>query len=150
MKFIGIDVGKKRVGVASCDRLEMVSSPHSVIPVDGKTFEKIKKLVEDEEVDGVVIGLPLSMDGQERDACSEVRDFITKLKPLIKVPIHEMDERLTTKIAESSLIESGMRREKRKEIRDAVAASLILRTFIERRRFDRENSSKPTNQIDEG
>ncbi|MBF0410666.1 MAG: Holliday junction resolvase RuvX [Candidatus Riflebacteria bacterium] len=140
MKFIALDVGTKRIGVASCDRMEMIASPHSVVPVDGKTFEKIKKITEDEEVDGIVVGLPLSMDGQERNACDEVRKFIEKLKTFVSIPIYEVDERVTTKIAESSLIEGGMRREKRKEIRDSVAASLILRTFIDKRKFEKDNA----------
>ena len=135
MKYIALDVGMKRIGVASCDKLEMAASPHSVVPANNKAPAIIAKLIVDEEAAGVVVGLPLSMDGQERDACEMARRFVAKLEPLVTVPIVLVDERLTTKIAEYSLIESGMRREKRREIRDAVSAALILKSFLDGRRF---------------
>lgn len=114
--------------------MEIAASPHSVIPFGKNAPELIAKLVESENVQGLVVGLPLSMDGSQRDACQKIQEFIEGLKPFLKVPIETVDERLTTKIAEHSLIESGMRREKRRENRDAVAAALILKTFLDIRR----------------
>jgi putative Holliday junction resolvase len=140
MKFLALDVGRKRIGVASCDRLEMAATPHSVIPANRFAAQAIADLIRREEAEGVVIGLPLSLDGQEREMCEMARSFAEKLAGLVAVPIAMADERLTTKIAEQSLIESGMRREKRKEIRDAVSAALILQSFLDRRRFEKENS----------
>lgn len=134
MKFIALDVGKVRIGVASCDRLEIAASPHSVIPANGKAALAVAKLLETEGADGIIVGLPLSMDGKEREACEMARRFMSKLEPLITVPMYTVDERLTTKIAEAGLIEAGMRREKRREIRDAVSAALILKSFLETRR----------------
>lgn len=134
MKFVALDVGEKRIGVATCDRLEITASPHSVIPAGSKAPGAVAKLVEQENAAGVVVGLPLSLDGQERTACDMARRFIAKIEPLIKVPVYQVDERMTTKIAEASLIEAGMRREKRRELRDAVSAALILKTFLDQRR----------------
>jgi len=135
MKFIALDIGMKRIGVASCDKLEMAATPHSVVPANGKAPAAIAKLVVDEEAQGIIVGLPLSMDGQERESCEMARRFVAKLEPLVKVPITLVDERLTTKIAEYSLIEAGMRREKRREVRDAVSAALILKSYLDGRRF---------------
>jgi len=145
MKFICLDVGTKRIGVASCDALEIAASPLSVIPADKKAPSTVAGLIEREFASGVVVGLPLSTDGTERESCKMVRDFIAKLKPLLKVPIETFDERFTTKIAEASLIEAGMRREKRRDIRDAVSASLILQSFLDLRRNTR-NKAEPTQQ----
>ncbi len=138
MKFLALDIGHKRIGVASCDRLEVAANPHSVIPAGAAAAAAVSKLVESEEADGVVVGLPLSLDGKERESCEMARRFIARLKPLVKVPIMTFDERMTSRIAESSLIEAGMRREKRKEIRDAVSAALILKTFLDVRRVKGE------------
>lgn len=134
MKFLAIDIGKKRIGVASCDRLELAATPHSFVPADKLAPSAIVRLLETEEADGLVVGLPLSMDGTERDACERVRSFMGRLRPLLRVPFWFVDERLTTKIAEASLIEADVRREKRRELRDSVAASLILQQFLDCRR----------------
>lgn len=136
MKFIALDVGSKRIGVASCDRLEIAASPHSVIPAGKDAAAAVAKLIETEEADGLVVGLPLSLNGDEHGEASRiVRAFIERLKPLIAVPLELVDERFTTNIAVNSLIEAGMRREKRRDIRDAVSAALILKSFLDHRRF---------------
>jgi putative holliday junction resolvase len=134
MKFLALDIGTRRIGAASCDRLEIAATPLPFVPADRRAPEVIAAMVENDEFDGIVIGLPLSMDGQERDACAQVRRFVATLQPLVRVPIELVDERLTTKIAEGHLIASGMRREKRRENRDSVAAALLLQTFLDRRR----------------
>ena len=135
MKYIALDVGVKRIGVASCDKLEMAATPHSVVPANNKAPAIIATLVVEEEAAGVIVGLPLSMDGKERESCEMARRFVAKLEPLVTVPIVLVDERFTTKIAENSLIEAGMRREKRREVRDAVSAALILKSYLDGRRF---------------
>jgi len=130
MKFLALDIGTKRIGIATCDRLEVAASPHSVIPGGKRAPAVVAELIIKEEAGGVVVGLPVSLNGQEGENCRFVRKFIARLKPLVQVPIETMDERYTTSIAEASLIEGGMRRERRKEIRDAVAAALILKSFL--------------------
>lgn len=143
MKFLAIDIGKKRIGVASCDRLELAANPRSFVPAGKQALAAIVHLLETEEADGLVVGLPLSMDGNERDACERVRSFMARLRPLLKVPFWYIDERMTTKIAEASLIEADIRREKRRELRDAVAASLILKQFLDCRRAGRMLDPEP-------
>ena len=134
MKILALDIGQKRIGVATCDRLEIAASPCSVVRAGKTAVDEVLKIMEREGVEAVVIGLPVSFDGVERESCQRSRYFKNELAKRTALPIDFFDERFTSKIAEASLIESGMRREQRREVIDAVAAALILRSFIERRR----------------
>lgn len=134
MKFMALDVGKKRIGVATCDRLEIAASPHSVVKNGKNAVDEIVKIVENEGVEAIVIGLPTSFDGVERESCHLARFFRNELAQKTDIEIEFYDERLTSKIAESSLIESGFRREERKNLIDAVAASVILQGYLDNRR----------------
>lgn len=133
MKIISLDIGKKRIGVASCDALEIAASPHSMVKAGKTAAAEIAKLVQREGAEMVLIGLATSFDGVEREACQRARMFKKELEALIEVPIDFYDERFTSKIAEQSLIQSGMRRENRKEHIDAVAAAIILRGYLDYR-----------------
>ena len=142
MKILALDVGQKRIGVATCDRLEIAATPHSVVKAGKKAVDEVVKIIKDEEVEYVVIGLPVSFDGKERESCERARYFKNELAKKIELPIEFVDEKFTSKIAESSLIEAGMRRENRKNIIDAVAASIILKGFLDQRRFQRERDGE--------
>ncbi|NLM16741.1 MAG: Holliday junction resolvase RuvX [Candidatus Riflebacteria bacterium] len=130
MRIIALDVGTVRIGVAACDKLEIAASPHSVVRASGKPWKEIAKIAKQLEAELIVIGLPVSLDGQEKTSCVKIREFAEELKKHTKVPIEFFDEKFTSRIAEASLIEGGMRREKRKDVIDAVAASLILQGYI--------------------
>lgn len=134
MKILALDIGKKRIGVATCDRLEIAASPFSVVRAGRTAVDEVIKIIGAEAIEAIVIGLPVSFDGVERESCERARYFKNELEKKITLPIQFFDERFTSKIAEASLIESGMRREQRRDVIDAVAASLILRSFIEFRR----------------
>ena len=134
MKILALDVGQKRIGVATCDRLEIAASPHSVVKAGKTAVDDVLKIIDSEGVDAIVIGLAVSFDGVEREPCERARYFKNELGKKTTLPIDFFDERFTSKIAEASLIESGMRREQRRDVIDAVAASLILRSYLERRR----------------
>lgn len=140
MKILALDVGKKRIGVATCDRLEIAASPFCVVKAGKTAVAEVVKILDREGVEAVVIGLPVSFDGVERESCERARYFKNELEKRTSLPISFFDERFTSKIAEASLIESGMRREERRDVIDAVAASLILRSFIE---FRRNQGLKP-------
>ncbi len=134
MKYVALDVGTKRIGVATCDRLEIAASPHSVIPAGKEAPAQVAALVAAEEAEGVVVGWPVSLNGTENDNCRLVTAFLDRLRPLLTVPVELVDERFTTRLAEASLIEAGLRRERRRDLRDAVSASLILQSFLDGRR----------------
>lgn len=134
MKVLALDIGKKRIGVACCDRLEIAASPFSVVKAGRTAVDEVLKIIANEAVEIVVIGLPVSFDGVERESCERARYFKNELEKKTTLPIDFFDERFTSKIAEASLIETGMRREQRREVIDAVAASLILRSYLDFRR----------------
>ena len=134
MKILALDVGQKRIGVATCDRLEIAANPYSVIKAGKTAIDEVAAIIEREDVEAVVIGMPTSFDGVERESCQRARFFKNELEEKINVPIDFFDERFTSKIAENSLIEGGMRRENRKSVIDSVAASIILRGYLDYRR----------------
>ena len=134
MKFLALDVGQKRIGVATCDRLELTVRLHSVVPAGKESGKAIARLAEEEGVDALVVGLPLSMDGQERDACQRVRVFIAGLQNQVALPLFTEDERLTTCIAQDRLIEAGIPRQKWRLMIDAASAAEILDNFLAARR----------------
>lgn len=138
MKIIGLDIGTVRIGIATSDILEIMASAYDVYR--RKSLEQdvlyISKLVTDLNAGGVVIGLPLKMDGTEGASVNMAREFGDALSKHLSVPISYQDERLSTVSAERILIESGMRREKRKDKIDSVAATIILQTYLDK------NSSK--------
>ena len=134
MKILALDIGKKRIGLATCDRLEIAASPFSVVKAGKTAVEQVAQIIAKEEIEAVVVGLPVSFDGTEREMCEVARFFKNELGKRINLTIELFDERLTSKMAEASLIESGMRREQRREVIDAVAASLILQSYLSNRR----------------
>lgn len=134
MKILALDVGKKRIGVATCDRLEIAATPYSVVKAGKNAVAEVLKIISREEVEGIVIGLPVSFDGVERESCTLARYFKNELAAVSDLNIEFFDERLTSKIAETSLIECGFRREERKTKIDAVAASIILQGYLKNRK----------------
>lgn len=134
MKILAVDVGKKRIGIATCDPLEIAANPFSVIKAGKNAVNDVLKIIEEESIRAVVIGLPVSFSGSEGESCSIARFFKNQLAKRTEVEIEFFDERLTSKIAEASLIEGGYRREERRGKIDAVAAAIILQGYLELRR----------------
>lgn len=135
MKIIGLDIGTVRIGIATSDILEIMASAYDVYR--RKTMEQdvlhISKLITDLDAGEVVIGLPLKMDGTEGASVTMAKSFGEELAKHTGVPIFYQDERLSTVSAERILIESGMRREKRKDKIDSVAATIILQTYLDKK-----------------
>jgi putative Holliday junction resolvase len=131
-RLLGLDIGHRRIGVAVSDPLRMLASPQGYIAVGAdRGLREVCDLVQRLEIVRIVVGLPLAMDGEERDAAQLVRAWVARLRERVSVPVEMWDERLTTTAAERALLESGMRREKRKLHRDAVAAALILQSYLD-------------------
>ena len=129
---MGIDYGDKRIGIALSDPLCVICSPFEVFKNLGeeKSLEHIDKIIKDYNVDEVVMGLPLNMDGSEGERALIHKEFGQKIADFSNVKVHFIDERLTSAEAEEILISSGVRREKRKELIDKISAQIILQTFI--------------------
>ena len=135
MKIIALDIGTVRIGVATSDIMEIIASAYEVYrrkSFDGDVAH-IVSLVKELNVGEIVIGLPLKMDGSEGQSVDMARAFGNEISKQIDVPVVYQDERLSTVTAQKILIESGMRREKRKDKVDAIAATIILQTYLDKK-----------------
>ena len=135
MKIIALDVGTVRIGIATSDIMEIIASAYESYRRKNinDDVKHIAQLVTDLGAGLVVIGLPLKMDGTEGQSVEMAKAFGEELEKVIKVPICYQDERLSTVTAQKILIESGMRREKRKDKVDSLAATIILQTYLDKK-----------------
>ncbi len=134
-RMLGLDVGGKRIGVAVSDELGLVASPVGMVRRDQNPGRDIIVLVQRYDARRLVVGLPVGMSGREGPQAADVRAFVASIESTIGLPVEYWDERLTTSIAEKSLIASGSRREQRRDQVDAVAAAVILQGFLDSRRW---------------
>ena len=128
---MGVDYGDKRIGVALTDALCIISSPYEVFQnlSPEQSLQHLNDLIKQFNVDEVAMGLPLNMDGSEGERAKIHRNFGQKLSDLSGVKVVFVDERLTSAEAEEILIQSKVRREKRKELIDKISAQIILQTY---------------------
>ncbi len=132
---MAVDYGRVRVGIALSDTLQMTAQPYSTIenfPDIDRLISQIVDICTAMQVGGIVVGLPVNMDGTEGEMAQEVRLFADSLKSVISKPIMLLDERLTSIQARRLLQESGMKRRQAKSKVDQIAASLILRGYLDR------------------
>ncbi len=141
MRWIGLDIGDKTIGVAVSDPLFISAQGVTTIERVGikKDTSKVLEYVKEYEADTIVSGLPLMLNGTDSPQTEKVREFVTRLENKarsmgFKLNFVFQDERFTTKIAENAMIDAGMRREKRKEIIDRQAAVLILQSYMDSKR----------------
>lgn len=136
-RLLGLDIGGKRIGVAISDEMGLVASPVGMVPRGPNSGRQIRDHAERLGAVGLVVGLPVGMSGREGPQAAEVRAFVDEIAPEIGLPVQWWDERLTTAIAERSLIAGGARRDKRKQQVDAAAAAVILQGYLDRQRWGR-------------
>jgi putative Holliday junction resolvase len=129
-RYLGIDYGTKRVGLAISDELGLTARPLEVVLVT-ELDAALTRIVDEYVIEGVVLGLPTSLGGYEGDSAAGARELGNHIGNLLNVPVEYMDERFTSRMAESALLESGMKRSKRKETVDKVAAAIILQTYLD-------------------
>ena len=135
MRKLALDVGDVRIGLALSDITGIIASGYETYTRKGvpQDYEYIRDFIIKNSVDGVVLGLPVNMDGSEGPRVRITRQFGEELKEFIpNIPMTFLDERLTTVQAERMLIEGGVRRVKRKKVIDKVAATLILQAYLDR------------------
>lgn len=131
---MGIDLGDKRIGVALSDPMGWTAQGLDVIPGGGGTkndIKRIREIAEKHEVEKVVVGLPLNMDGSQGPRAEKARDFAGRLARVLNLPVELWDERLTTAEAERLLIEADIKRHKRRQVIDKMAAVLILQNYLD-------------------
>ena len=131
--LLGLDLGTKTIGIAASDTRLAIASPRQTLR-RGRFREdaaKLQALILSDHVGGLVIGLPVGMDGSEGPRCQSVRQFARNLLQIIDIPIAFWDERLSTAAVERQMIAADMTRKRRAEIIDRVAAAYILQGFLD-------------------
>ena len=133
-RLMGLDVGAKTIGIAFSDVRRVVATPRETIRRSKFTrdAETLRRLIEANDVGGLVIGLPINMDGSEGPRCQSVRQFAANLLATIDIPVVFWDERLSTVAAERALIEADVSRKRRAEVVDKMAAAYILQGALDR------------------
>ncbi len=131
-RLIGLDVGDKRIGIAVSDETRLIASPRGVYTRAGygPDTRYFSQLHEQLRAEGFVLGLPRNMDGSEGFQAQKAREFGSKLQEA-GFSVQFWDERLSTASAQTALLESGMRRDRRKMTVDSVAAALILQSWLD-------------------
>ncbi len=139
MRYLCLDPGRKRIGVAVSDETGLIATPVGVIRVGDRAqvFRQVLRHIEEQEAGKLIIGLPLHMNGDEGIEAGRARDFARQLSRLTNIPIDFMDERLTSVEADRLMQEAGVKRQKRKANIDARAAAIILQTYLDVERSER-------------
>jgi putative holliday junction resolvase len=131
---VALDVGGRRIGLAVSDELGLVASPVRSVDIKREGMHGLVAAIADYDPVELVVGLPTGLSGREGPQANEVRQFAAALAEFVSVPITYWDERLTTFAADQALIESGHGVRRRKQLVDAVAASLILQSYLDSQR----------------
>jgi len=132
-RLVGIDVGTKRCGLAKTDLLKTIASPVGTFSPEEIIIE-ISRIVEESQVEGFVVGWPLTPNGEEGKATKMVQEFINRLKNLYpSIPVTKIDERYTSNNAKDLMLEIGVPKKKRKQKSrvDRIAAALILQNYLD-------------------
>ena len=136
MRVIGLDYGAKTVGVALSDELMLTAQPLTTIHRDRptklrQTLAQIEQIIEQYDVDRIVVGWPKKLDNEEGERCEKTKEFGDMLENRTGLEIIYQDERLTTAQADGVLEQGGIRKDKRKQYIDKMAASLILQNYLD-------------------
>ncbi len=140
---MALDVGDVRIGVAVSDPLGITAQPHSVVDAEpsAKAVDAIAELIRELSIQYVVSGLPLNLKGEEGPQAEKVRAFNTKLEAAVEVDVITQDERFSTAVVERAMVQAGVRRKKRKQQVDKLAAQQILQAHLDRRSLNSGTST---------
>lgn len=147
MRILGLDFGSKTVGVAVSDPTETIATGLEIIRREKedhlrKTYARIEEIIGEYGVEKIVVGLPKNMNDTEGIRVEKTKEFGEKLERRTGLSVYYEDERLTTVIADKTMMECGVRRENRKEYVDKIAATLILQSFLDREAMAKEMNKK--------
>ncbi|MDN4166201.1 Holliday junction resolvase RuvX [Cytophagales bacterium LB-30] len=134
-RILAIDYGKKRTGIAVTDPLQIIATPLEMVPTS-ELLIFLKKYLQKESVESVVIGMPKNLQNEDTDSTEGVRKFIAFLnREFPEMVIHTVDERFTSKMALQSMIAAGSKKKDRREKGniDKISATLILQSYLESR-----------------
>ena len=137
MRYLGLDLGSRTLGVAVSDKTGLIASSLEVIRHEeeyDRLLDEVKRLVNELEVDAVVLGFPKNMNNTIGPKGELSLEFKEKLEKILSVPIYLQDERLSTKSALDTLIQGDVSRKNRKKVVDSLAATIILQSYLDRRK----------------
>ena len=135
-KALGIDYGGRRIGLAVSDGLRMTAQPLGTL--DRKKLDKpaviaeIRRIIDEQEIGEIVVGLPLLLSGQEGDAASKIRHFVQDLEAAVSIPVILEDERMSSAMAAQYMKEADMNSRQRRSVIDKMAAVVILQGYLDR------------------
>jgi len=132
-RILGIDYGTRRVGVAISDPTAMLATPVSVEPVRSmeEAVAVVARIARDRGVVKIVVGMPINMDGTMGAIAKESEKYVELLKVASGLPVDTTDERLSTSLVERMLVSADVSRGRRKEVRDKLAAQVILQGYLD-------------------
>jgi|TARA_B110000495_G_scaffold22764_1_gene16100 putative Holliday junction resolvase len=136
-RYLAIDHGSKRIGLALSDPMKIIAKPFRTITYDNLDdfFSILFKIIKEEEVECIILGFPIGMNGQETIQTKHVLEFQKKIKLKINIPILLQDERLSSLSAEKSLIEQKIKTGYNKSEIDKTAAAIFLQQFLDTNRL---------------
>jgi putative Holliday junction resolvase len=142
LKILGLDLGSKTIGVALSDDLALTAQAWTTIrrTTPEKDLSVLRKLILDHQVNEIVVGLPVNMDGSKGEAAQRAESFMERLRTLFPIKITPWDERLSTVAAERILLEGDLSRRKRRKVIDRLAAAIILQNYLDSRSRKMEQS----------
>ena len=138
MRALGIELGSKRIGVATSDRSGTIATPLTVLQRQGSReadYRAIADLVAEYEIECVVVGLPLHMNGTHGDAAKSAVAEVQQLTSVLNVPVLTYDERRTTVTADQVLMQQNMNAQERRKVIDKVAAAVMLQSWLDGRKM---------------
>ncbi|HXI52604.1 MAG TPA: Holliday junction resolvase RuvX [Candidatus Saccharimonadales bacterium] len=135
MRYLAIDHGTRRMGIAISDELKMIAQPMEYIPSEPWEgfLARLQQILAEKEVELIVVGMPRNMDGTYGPAARKVNEFVAALAQAVPVPIKTLDERLTSSQANRVLLQGNVRRADRKEHVDKMAAAILLQSYLDAR-----------------
>lgn len=134
MRVLGLDIGDRRVGIALSDETGTIASPHGVYTrrSPGEDVHHLAQLAREAGAVALVVGLPLHMDGTEGEQVAKTRALAEAVARDAGLPVHYVDERLTSAEADRAMVEGGLSRRARRERSDTLSAVLILQAWLDR------------------
>ncbi len=130
---MGLDYGTRRIGVALSDPLHITARGHTVLDAgDPEVIARIAEIAREQDVESIVVGLPVSLSGREGPSAGAARDIAEQVAAATGLPVEMSDERFTTKTAEAALLEGNVRRRDRRKLVDQVAAAVMLQHYLDR------------------
>jgi putative Holliday junction resolvase len=136
VRYLGLDLGTKTLGLALSDKTGMIATNYKILRHNeeyDKLIEELEEIINSNEVEALVLGFPKNMNNTVGERAEIALEFKDKLEKKFSLPVYMQDERLSTKEAENLLIKNDTSRKKRKKVIDGLAATIILQSYLDRK-----------------